>query len=138
MRQSVKIFDKNKIKVRSFFAPNHTYDRNTFRALKTVGVRQVIDGYGFFPYNKYGISFIPQLFYKNKILPFGIQSTQIHLNSWNEQDFEVFKNFIEINLKKIIDYDYALSRANDSFYSSISRYLIEYVLRLVRFFKIKF
>ena len=112
---------------------------NTFRALKNVGVRQVIDGYGFFPYNKYGISFIPQLFYKNKILPFGIQSTQIHINSWNAQDFEVFKNFIEANLKKkIIDYDYALSKVNDNFYSSISRYLIEYILRLSRLIKFKF
>lgn len=135
LKNSIKIFNENKIKVRSFFAPNHTYDMNTFRALKAVGLKQVIDGYGFFPYNKFGISFIPQLFFKNKILPFGIQSTQIHINSWDLRDFEVFKNFIEKNQKKIIDYEYALSRANNSFYSSISRYLIEYFLRLSRLIK---
>ena len=33
------------------------------------------------------LNFIPQLFYKEIMLPFGIQSTQIHLNYWKEEDF---------------------------------------------------
>ena len=97
----------------------------------------MIDGYGFFPYNQYGIIFIPQLFYKNKILPFGIQSTQIHLNNWDSSDYELFKNFVETNLKKIISYDYALSRANNKFYSTILRFLSEYTLKFLRFTKFK-
>ena len=46
LKKSCEIFRKNNIKVRSFFAPNHTYDSNTFKALKSVGITQVIDGYG--------------------------------------------------------------------------------------------
>ncbi len=137
LKNSLKVFNENEIKVRSFFAPNHTYDLNTFKALKKVGINQVIDGYGFFPYNQYGIIFIPQLFYKNKILPFGIQSTQIHLNNWDSSDYELFKNFVEKNLKKIISYDYALSRANNKFYSTMLRFLSKYTLKFLRFTKFK-
>ena len=40
------------------------------------------------PYEENEIKFIPQLFYKVYALPFGIQSTQIHLNYWKEEDFK--------------------------------------------------
>ena len=48
------------------------------------------------------IKFIPQLFYKPYMLPFGIQATQIHLNYWKQNDFDNFEKFIESNQKKII------------------------------------
>ena len=114
LKKSIEIFNKNKIKVRCFFAPNHTYDKNTFRALKSVGISEVIDGYGLAPYEYANIKFIPQLFYKPIFLPFGIHSTQIHLNTWELKDFNVFEKFIVKNSKKIIDYDYALSKLNNS------------------------
>ena len=31
------------------------------------------------------IKFVPQLFYKLYFLPYGIQSTQIHINNWTEK-----------------------------------------------------
>ena len=37
--------------------------------------------------------FIPQLFYKEIFLPFSIQSTQIHLNNWDDDYFKNFENF---------------------------------------------
>ena len=76
------IFKKNEIRIRSFFAPNHTYDLNTFKALKTNGIYNIIDGYGLLPYKQFEMNFIPQLFYKEIMLPFGVQATQIHLNYW--------------------------------------------------------
>ena len=70
----------NQIDIDTFFAPNHTYDENTFDALKEVGILKIIDGYGLLPYEFKNIRFVPQLFYKLIILPCGIQSTQIHVN----------------------------------------------------------
>ena len=52
------------------------------------------------PYSFNGIQFVPQLFYKLYLLPFGIQSTQIHVNYWNDKDFTNFKKFIEKHHKK--------------------------------------
>ena len=132
LKKSLEIFNKNKVDVRCFFAPNHTYDLNTFKALSAVGISQVLDGYGLLPHSKFGIKFIPQLFYKNFILPFGIQSTQIHLNTWSLEDFNKFEIFIKKNHKKIISYDYALSRKSDSFHNTIFRHFTEIILKFFR------
>ena len=137
LKMGLKIFKENNINVRSFFAPNHTYDINTFKALKVNGIYKVIDGYGLFPYNEFGIHFTPQLLYKYVILPFGIQSTQIHLNAWDNNDFMSFKNFIEKNYKKIVNYNYVLSKTNNGTSSKISRFFSEYFLKFYRFIKSK-
>ena len=98
IKTGLEEFKKREIKVRSFFAPNHIYDSNTLKALKDSDIKIIIDGYGLFPYYKNEILFIPQLFHKEILLPFGIQSTQMHINEWND---EAYKNF-EIFVKKII------------------------------------
>tara|TARA_X000001036_G_scaffold254899_1_gene237271 strand:+ start:96 stop:851 length:756 start_codon:yes stop_codon:yes gene_type:complete len=132
LKKSIEIFKDNKIKVRCFFAPNHTYDKNTFQALKTVGIKEVIDGYGLIPYEYEDIKFIPQLFYRPILLPFGIQSTQIHLNTWTLNDFKNFENFIIKNSKKIINYEYAISRINSNMIYKIINYLTKYILIIKR------
>ena len=107
------------IQIRSFFAPNHTYDENTIKALRESGIRYIIDGYGLFPYTEYDMIFIPQLFYKEIILPFGIQSTQMHLNYWEEKDYEIFENFILNNHKKIITFEDCINKINNSLFSKL-------------------
>ena len=132
IQKSLMIFKKENIEIRSFFAPNHTYDQNTFSALKKNNITNVIDGYGIMPYSKNNLNFIPQLFYKQILLPFGIQSTQIHLNYWSDNDFEKFRDFIEKNKSKIISFDQAISKINNNaLYSSIN-FLVEKTLKLIR------
>ena len=125
MKKGLDIFKKNKINVRTFFSPNHTYDINTFEALKISGINQVIDGYGLKPYLENDIKFIPQLFYKPFLLPFGLQTTQIHLNYWTEKELKNFFNLINKNYKKIISYDEALkllsNKVADKFINKIVR-----------------
>ena len=133
--KGLKIFHSEGIKVRSFFAPNHTYDLNTFKALKENKLTKIIDGYGFFPYEEHGIQFIPQLFYKEIMLPFGIQSTQVHLNYMNENNFEKFEIFIICNKKNIINFDEALNASNNGKFSNFTRFSIEKILKIMRKFK---
>ncbi len=132
IKNGLKIFQDQNIKITTFFAPNHTYDLNTFKALKSLGIHQIIDGYGLMPYNFKEIKFIPQLFYKLYMLPYGIQSTQIHINYWSEDDFKNFKRFIEKNHKKIINLDYALSINNNNFSIDILNKLIKHLLKMKR------
>ena len=108
VKKGLEIFKKNNINVRTFFSPNHTYDLNTFEALKLSGINQVIDGYGLKPYLENNIKFIPQLFYKPIFLPLGLQTTQIHLNYLTEKELDNFLNIISKNYKKIISYEEAL------------------------------
>ena len=117
-----------------FFAPNHTYDENTFIALKESGINEVIDGYGLMPYTYKDIKFIPQLFYKVFLLPFGIQSSQIHINYWNEKDYINFEKFIDKNHNKIISYDEVLKKTSDEkIYRQLNK-LTEKILKSKRFF----
>ena len=135
IENGLKKFDDEKIKVRTFFAPNHTYDGNTFIALKKCGINEIIDGYGLMPYTENNIKFIPQLFYKVLVLPFGIQSTQIHLNYWKQKDFNNFEKFVEKNFKKIITYDQALKKINNNFFYKLVNILSEKTLKFKRIIK---
>jgi predicted deacetylase len=131
----LKKFNDEKIKIRSFYAPNHTYDDNTLLALKKSGINEVIDGYGLMPYIENNIKFIPQLFYKVIALPFGIQATQIHLNEWNEKDFNNFEKFIFKNLNKIITYEYAINKVNNNFFYHFINFLSKKILFFKRIIK---
>lgn len=123
------------ILIKSFFAPNHTYDSNTFKALFENDIKIVIDGYGLFPYKDHNLTFIPQLFYKEIMLPFGIQSTQIHMNYWDENHFQKFKKFIEINRNKIKNFDELIKKSSDNKSTKIIRDLIKLTLINIRKFK---
>ena len=135
IKDGLKIFKEHHIKCRSFFAPNHSYDHNTFEALKSCGINEVIDGYGLFPYISEDIKFIPQLFYKLINLPIGIQTTQIHLNYWNDNDFENFEKFLEKNKESIITYDQAISNIKYNFTNKLSRNFLKNALYSIRLIK---
>ena len=135
IKNGLKKFNDEKIKVRTFFAPNHTYDKNTFVALKNCGINEVIDGYGLMPYVENNIKFIPQLFYKITLLPFGIQSTQIHLNYWEQKDFDNFEKFIKKNSKKIITYDQAIKKTNNNLVFETIKILTKKILQIKRIIK---
>lgn len=134
INKSLEIFKKENIEVRSFFAPNHTYDLNTFSALKNNNIQNIIDGYGLMPFKRNNINFIPQLFYREILLPFGIQSTQVHLNYWNENDFQAFEKFIIKNNSKVISFDEALKKVNNNFFYLSVNWCIEKALKLIRKF----
>ena len=131
----LEVFKKREVKIRSFFAPNHIYDANTLAALKNSGIKIIIDGYGLFPYYRDEILFVPQLFYKEIFLPFGIQSTQIHINYWNDDYFKNFEIFINRNYKKIINLDYIISIARPNLLKNLANFCVEKVLKTVRFFR---
>ena len=86
------------------------------------------------PFNIHNMNFIPQLFYKEIFLPFGIQSTQVHLNYWNENDFLKFEKFIIKNNSQIISFDEAIKKVNNNFFYSSVNWLVEKTLKLVRKF----
>ena len=135
IRRGLEKFQKENIQIRSFFAPNHTYDKNTFKALRESGIKYIIDGYGLFPYKENDIIFIPQLFYKEIILPFGIQSTQMHLNYWVEKDYEIFEKFIIKNYDKIICFEDCIKKTNDGLFSKLINFGTKTSLKSLRYFR---
>ena len=132
IESGLKKFRDEKIQIRSFFAPNHTYDNNTFAALKNLGINEVIDGYGLMPYTENQIKFVPQLFYKVFALPFGIQTTQIHLNYWKQKEFDDFERFVDNNYKKIITYNQAMKKINDNIFYTLINLLTKKIIQTKR------
>ena len=135
VRDGLEIFSSKKIFVRSFFAPNHTYDNNTFLALKKCGINIVIDGYGIGPYKEDQLTFIPQLFYRLLALPFSYQTTQLHINSWNEKDYHYFEKYISKNQKKIITFNQILEKKSENFAVSLINKMIKNFLIFFRSLK---
>ena len=60
------------------------------------------------------------------------QFDTMHLNEWNEDDFNNFEKFIQENSKKIITYDYALKKINNNFFFKFINKLTEKILRFKR------
>ena len=85
LNSGLDIFKKQNLPVKVFFAPNHTFDKQTIEACKKSGFKSIADGYGLVPYYENEILFIPQLFYKLHSLPFGIQTIQLHLNYFQKK-----------------------------------------------------
>ena len=135
IKLGIEKFENEKIKVRSFFAPNHTYDLNTLRALRESGIKIIVDGYGLFPYTKHDLFFVPQLFYKEIFLPFGIQSTQIHLNYWSDEYFDSFKKFIFKNKENILDLEQILMLNESNIIKRVINNSVEKSLKLIRNFR---
>ncbi len=135
IKKGLEKFKEENINIRSFFAPNHTYDENTFLALKESGVKHIIDGYGLIPYTEKNLNFIPQLFYKEIMLPFGIQSTQIHLNYWNKFDYKNFETFILKNNDKIINFEKCIEKINNNLFTKFLNFGIKRVVKSIRFLR---
>ena len=135
--KGIKKFNDENIQIRSFFAPSHTYDINTFRCLHELGIKYVIDGYGLFPYYQHKLIFIPQLFYNLIFFPFGVQSTQIHLNMWSEKDMKKFENFIIKNKKNIFSFNEIISYTTKNKRVFIINNLLKIALKSMRSLKNK-
>ena len=87
------------------------------------------------PYLENEIKFIPQLFYKPFFLPFGLQTTQIHLNYWSENEFNKFSNLIHKNREKVVSYDVALKLISSNKTDKIINGIIKKLLIFKRKFK---
>ena len=68
------------------------------------------------------------------MLPIGIQSTQLHINYWDEKDFKKFEKFIVNNHKKIYSYNEVIKFVNDNYVFKIINITIEKILKLKRIF----
>lgn len=112
IREGKKILENNNIIPKIFFAPAHTFDLNTIKALKKESSISVIsDTVANDTYYKYDFFFIPQQSGVCRKLPFKTVTFCYHPNTMNNSDFEKlemflnnenrrFTSFDEINLKR--------------------------------------
>lgn len=99
-----KIFKQKKIDARVFFAPSHTFDINTIRAIREFTSIEIIsDTIAFEPYIYQEIKFLPQQYshVRSSIFPF--TTFCYHPNTMTDSDFIKLEDFLKKNSKNHIN-----------------------------------
>ena len=65
-------------------------------------------------------------------MPFGLQTTQIHLNIMGDKEFNKFQFLVEKNYRNIISYDEALNLLSERIFDKFINKIIYYLLILKR------
>lgn len=101
------ILKEKKLEVKYFFAPSHTFDENTLKALHNKSdIRKVSDTMGRYPYKNKGFAFYPQQFgYFREINIPGYWTFCFHPNTMGEIDFDAVDLFLKKHQDRFISFD---------------------------------
>lgn len=84
-----------------FFAPGHTYDKNTLKALNVAGFKYMADSLSSKPYIQYGIKCLPCKSFGISQRIKGINVAVIHSNEWDmdekKKDYDKLVDFCSVN-----------------------------------------
>lgn len=96
IREGITVFKKHGIHPKVFFAPSHTMDLNTVKALKQVSeICFISDTIANAPYRKWGMTFVPQQTGRARELPLKVVTFCYHPNVMEEDDFIYLENFFK-------------------------------------------
>lgn len=117
IREGVRIFREHGIEPKVFFAPAHTMDLNTIRALKQESeIRIVSDTIANDSYNKWGITFVPQQSGRVRKLPFKVVTFCYHPNVMTDDDIQYLEEFIQKNREQFISFPMTKSNRHMTVY----------------------
>lgn len=110
IRKGKKILEKHGIFTEVFFAPAHSYDINTLRALKEEGFKYISDGKSSRPIEREGIICIPCRFGGcPNIRKKGYYTAVFHAHEWIRKDkaigYNQFKNLLENYSDNIVEFE---------------------------------
>ncbi len=92
------------IKTDIFFAPSHSYDKNTLYALRALGFKYISDGRSTYCYRRYGLKFIPCRFYGMPRQIKGVITLALHPCAINDLEYEPWKEYIENHRECLVSY----------------------------------
>ena len=108
IKKTLEIFKNEDVRVRTWVAPAHGFDRDILKILRNFDFKYVSDGFYFSPvFDRFsGLVFVPQQAWKLRAwYPFRVSTVCIHHLRWSNKDFNRFKKFIESNKAKFISID---------------------------------
>lgn len=99
------------LNVDTFFAPSHTFDENTIKALKAVTpIRIISDTVANDVYIKDGITYVPQQSGRCRRLPFKITTFCYHPNEMLPADFVQLEKFLSNNAAEFVKFSSVLKK----------------------------
>lgn len=135
IRKGVKIFRSHGIDPMYFFAPSHTYDKNTLVALKEESnIRIISDTIATKPYKEGGFTFIPQLggHCSEMKIP-GIWTFCLHPSAMTEENFVAVETFLEAHKREFTSFfELELNDLNDKDFISGLLSLVYFTRRKIK------
>jgi hypothetical protein len=81
----IEIFERHRVKTRTFVAPAHCFDQTTVRVIANeTGISFISDGIALNCFYKHGLVWIPQQLSRFSPKPFGLWTICLHPNTCNE------------------------------------------------------
>ena len=150
IREGKEILNCHGIETDVFFAPAHSYDDNTLKALYACGFSYVSDGYSSKPYIRHGIKLlpcrsggVPRLRNKDSYV-----TAIVHAHEWakldNKVEFERFSNLLKNHSSEIVsfrEFSYwvqgtpVYQRVIEKLYMYAMMYVAPWLIKLLRFVK---
>ena len=127
IKSGLDIFKEHGIKSNIFMAPSHSFDINTLKVLYDLDIKYVTDGFNLFPYKKFNIIFIPQLFASFKNFGFGLYSVCIHLDNFSESNYLKFKSDLINHTRNVTSF----SNEKDSWNTNFITYFFYFPINLI-------
>lgn len=132
--EGVKSLREHGIETNIFFAPAHTYDKNTVKACLDSGVIKFIsDGYSLKPFKRDGMIFIPSICDGpfNIKIP-GVYTFVCHPSAMEEKQFERIRDFLDKNKKRMTNVYEVMENQNVQEGQGIIGHLIELAVYFCR------
>ena len=107
LEKSIMIMKQYNLSTDLFIAPGHSFDKNTLKALVNVGFKSICDGFFSNPgKDKNGLFWIPQQLWDFKFKKKGIWTVNLHINTWDENNFNVLIDNLKKYQSSIVNYEY--------------------------------
>lgn len=122
IRKGISIMREHGVNPKIFFAPSHTFDRNTLLALKAESDINIIsDTIANDVYYQDDFQFVPQQSGRVRKLPFKVVTFCYHPNMMKENDFLILECFLEKNSDLFIEFPIGNNYRKFSFYDYLIR-----------------
>jgi len=149
LEEGKKIFNSHDIDVKTFFAPSHTYDKNTLEALNALGFRWVSDGKGLKAKKYKGLVMLPCRSSGVPRLILGKYETIVnHAQEWTlpreKRAYDRLAKFCEKESDHIVDFEtfsgqpkgnYFINSIEEKTIVSFQRYIKPVLYQIIKIFR---
>lgn len=115
-----------------FMAPAHSFDALTLKALKELGFTTVTDGFGLYPFERDGLTFVPQLFATPRHFGFGVYTVCLHLNEMSDRSLAALEDFCRRRRGDLVDFPRAAALRGPGLVNGPAGWILGRGLRLAR------
>ncbi len=105
----IQILIRHGLTPRLWVAPRHGFDRNTLRALREAGILFLSDGFAQRPFERFGLTWLPQQLWSPSEKRSGVWTICVHPNTMTCEQLAILRRFIRAHADQFISFDQAIA-----------------------------